>query len=146
MCCQTHFLGYPGPAAVAEAEDFRCRCGYGGGRCPRRSTGEDMRCDTCRECPAPEGGALTSRGLLSGSLDEAVQAGLGDMRLGEWRRLWREVAGGMSAGEFRGLLQERGWGTGSSGNVCLDAVPPSAAWQEAARAAVAAVRRQAQPG
>ncbi len=54
MCCYTHRTEVPGDEItfrLAEDENFRCQCGVGqppGQQCPRRITGEDLRCDVCR--------------------------------------------------------------------------------------------------
>jgi hypothetical protein len=58
MCCQTHYPAYVFRGSLlvqAEEAAFRCRCPCLG--CPRRATGEDLRCDVCRD-PA----AVTSGG------------------------------------------------------------------------------------
>jgi len=49
VCCYTHAEPALRGGRAAEAEEFRCRCGYGGeSRCVRQATGEDLLCDRYR--------------------------------------------------------------------------------------------------
>jgi hypothetical protein len=67
MCCQTHTPAYVFKGSLlvqAEEEAFRCQCPCLG--CPRRATGEDLRCDVCRNPPAVTSGGMSPWGRAGG--------------------------------------------------------------------------------
>lgn len=100
MCCQTHHprYVYKGSLLVqAEEEAFRCQCPCLG--CPRRATGEDLRCEVCRDpaAVASPWSAVDSEGFYREQSFEVQQPRwypeeAGGMRLGDYRRLLRESA------------------------------------------------------
>jgi len=65
VCCWTHKerdtrdrqAGVNVDELLAADHELRCECRFGGVRCERRQTGEDRRCDWCREQdPDPSAG------------------------------------------------------------------------------------------